>query len=356
MKTKNIQALIIFLAYIQYKLNVFCPELDEYVSDGLENQKKFKKLSSEIKVIKFNDKFTFRLKKPRCGRCGSTKHSISGYKSRILYILNEGKEKCNITTYECKNCHYLYYTDISSFVNDGSMVTQPVIDAVVENYSIFESSVRNIRDYFFKFHKVCISRQTIENILMNFKYDNSYKYGRCSGYYIFDALWVKENGTWFFLLALFDVKLNTIISYEIVEKEDPDTIRNFLSEATYNKNRIAITSDLKKEYMEPIRKLGFKQHFCSFHTSLKINRNIRDYIKKNKVSDDEMEKIKHYRRLILDIINNEPTEGGEHVGINNLKRRCKLIYDSGFECVFMNDNGAVSNLFLPSTNRKVIKE
>ncbi len=63
-----------------------------------------------------------------------------------------------------------------------------------------------------------------------------------------------------------------------------------------------------------------------------------------------------YADEILDIINNEPTEGGEHVGINNLKRRCKLIYDSGFECVFMNDNGAVSNLFLPSTNRKVIKE
>jgi len=60
-----------------------------------------------------------------------------------------------------------------------------------------------------------------------------------------------------------------------------------------------------------------------------------------------------YPTQVLDIINDEPKEGLENVGINNLKRRCKLLYGQGFECVFANDNGAASNLFLPYTKQGV---
>lgn len=58
-----------------------------------------------------------------------------------------------------------------------------------------------------------------------------------------------------------------------------------------------------------------------------------------------------YPEELLEALNGEPQEGSENVGINNIKRRCKLIYGSEFECVFTNDNGAVSNLFLPWKDR-----
>ena len=54
-----------------------------------------------------------------------------------------------------------------------------------------------------------------------------------------------------------------------------------------------------------------------------------------------------YPEDTLETINCEPTEGSSHVGINNLLRRCRLIYSNDFEWIFENDNGAVSNLFLP---------
>ncbi len=54
-----------------------------------------------------------------------------------------------------------------------------------------------------------------------------------------------------------------------------------------------------------------------------------------------------YPEKVLEIINGEAVEGSENVGINNIKRRCALLYDNGFECIFSNDGGAVSNLFLP---------
>jgi len=79
------------------------------------------------------------------------------------------------------------------------------------------------------------------------------------------------------------------------------------------------------------------------------------YISINELDADEEQILDLYIRdngegyptQVLDIINDEPKEGLENVGINNLKRRCKLLYGKSFECIFANDNGAVSNLFLP---------
>jgi len=42
-------------------------------------------------------------------------------------------------------------------------------------------------------------------------------------------------------------------------------------ESTYNQDRKYIVTDLKHEYRQPIRKLGFKHQFCVFHTKQKIN-------------------------------------------------------------------------------------
>ncbi len=84
------------------------------------------------------------------------------------------------------------------------------------------------------------------------------------------------------------------------------------------------------------------------------------YISVNELNNDEDSILDVYIRDngdgypddMLSIINGEPEECSEHVGINNLKRRCNLIYGNDFECVFTNDNGAVSNLFLPLISRE----
>lgn len=59
-----------------------------------------------------------------------------------------------------------------------------------------------------------------------------------------------------------------------------------------------------------------------------------------------------YPEEFLDPLNSEPAEGSRHVGINNLLRRCRLVYGTDFEWIFANDNGAVSNLFLPFINEE----
>ncbi len=87
-----------------------------------------------------------------------------------------------------------------------------------------------------------------------------------SGYYLFDSLWTKINGVWNYFLVLFDVKLNSVVSMELVESEDIGTIYKFLDDSLRNQPKICIVSDLKDEYHPAIEKVGVRHQFCMFHT------------------------------------------------------------------------------------------
>lgn len=110
-------------------------------------------------------------------------------------------------------------------------------------------------------HNIEISHQSIENILLKSYYEFDYENWSYSGYYLFDSLWVKINGVWMYLLALFDVKLNTIVSIKLVESEDSETIYQFLDDSLRNQKKISIGTDLKNEYRKSIDKLKVKHHF-----------------------------------------------------------------------------------------------
>lgn len=54
-----------------------------------------------------------------------------------------------------------------------------------------------------------------------------------------------------------------------------------------------------------------------------------------------------YPAQVLEEINDEPAEDCVSVGINNLKRRCRLLYGDLVQYGFYNESGAVSDLVLP---------
>lgn len=61
----------------------------------------------------------------------------------------------------------------------------------------------------------------------------------------------------------------------------------FLNESLRNQKKISIGTDLKHEYREVIDKLEVKHHFCKFHVKQNINKRIKDYFDKNKLTDKE---------------------------------------------------------------------
>lgn len=59
-----------------------------------------------------------------------------------------------------------------------------------------------------------------------------------------------------------------------------------------------------------------------------------------------------YPDNILEEVNGKPKTGEKHVGINNLKRRCELLYGIHAEFSFYNMDGAVSECILPEREEK----
>lgn len=298
---------------ITYKLYDFFEEFNNFRSEesnhrfGCENMSK-----NLIRHLKKGNIY-FKNKKSICPSCKSHKIIEDGNYPRILYFLNFGKRKCFIKVYKCLECGKKFVTDMKSLVDENKNITKPVIDCILKLYSIFGDSLYKIQNYLKEQHKISISHQSIENILLSHKKENKVKYWSYSGYYLFDALWIRINGDWKYILALFDLKINTIINYEIVDSESSKVIYSFLSQSTRNQPRNYIVTDLKKEYREVIYKLGFKHQFCRFHTKQKINRDINNYLKKNKVDSEEEDKINWFKLLIFNILDSETLENAKEI-------------------------------------------
>ena len=145
------------------------------------------------------------------------------------------------------------------------------------------------------------SHQTIENWLFVNENILEFDLGRCSGYYVFDVEWIKINGEWKYRHTLLDSISNCIVADAIYDTEDETTVEKFLRESTANKNKIAITTDLDKKYTSIIPKLGFKHQLCIFHTKKSLNKQLKTFKDKNRISDEEYQEYHKQLKMIKDL-------------------------------------------------------
>ena len=96
------------------------------------------------------------------------------------------------------------------------------------------------------------------------------------GYYFFHVEWIKVNGNWKYGHRLLDTVSNYIIADAIYDTEDKTIVTKFLEEFTVNRNKIAIATNLDKNYSLIIAKLGFKHQSCIFHTKKSLNKQLKD--------------------------------------------------------------------------------
>ena len=116
---------------------------------------------------------------------------------------------------------------------------------------------------------------------------------------------MKINGIWNYILALFDVKLNTLVSIKLADSEDSKTIYQFLKESLRNQKKISIGTDLKHEYREAIDKLKVKHHFCKFHVKQAINKRFKDYFDKDQLTGEEKEILTDLKQDIYKVLDAE---------------------------------------------------
>ena len=302
MNTLNIEASSCTLSDKQYKLYDFIPEFSQFRTDEDKIRNGCQSIDNSLFVSTRKGEKYFKPVNVVCPECGSHDVVKNGTYSRKLIFLTIGEQNCVVQKYKCNKCGHVIYTDLSSIVNENANITIPVIEHIEYLYSCFDGSLHKIRKSLKKEHNIKISHQSIENIILDSEYEIKHENWSFSGYYLFDALWVKKNGNWKYLLALFDLELNTIVAKELVDSESIDNVYNFLNQSLRNQKKNCIITDLKQEYRVAIDRLHIKQQFCTFHTKQLINREIKDYIDKNNTSEEEIEIIYDYKRLFFDII------------------------------------------------------
>ena len=240
----------------EYKLSDFIPEFSEFRQSDDLSRFGCENIENNLIRLEKRGKIHFENRIAVCPSCKSHHTVKNGTYERKLIFLRIGERICTIQKYKCKKCGKVFYTDLSSLVYSNSNITLPVIDCIENLYQIYGAGLHKIRFDLKQQHNIEISHQSIENIILNSNYQFNYKNWEYSGYYLFDSLWVKINGEWNYILALFDVKLNTLVSAKLVESEDSTTIYHFLNESLRNQKKISIGTDLKHEYREAIDKLG----------------------------------------------------------------------------------------------------
>lgn len=125
------------------------------------------------------------------------------------------KWKLKFRVINVKKCGKKFKTDISEIVDENSNFTHEFKKKSLELIALFYGSLRNVAYKVKKDTKVDVSHQTIENWILNCKYQNEDLLNRYSGYYIFDVEWVKIKGSWNYRFTLFDSKQNTVVADEI---------------------------------------------------------------------------------------------------------------------------------------------
>ena len=288
-----------------YKLSYFCENLSKYEENHLKSVERDDNVFKSFNTWYKKDIFHIEVLDSFCPECFSKSVIKNGVKERKLYFYDEGVVNAEIQMYKCKKCGKKFKTDISDIVDDNSNFSNEFKEKCVELAGLFFGSIRKIAYKIKKDTEVSVSRQTIENWILGYEIPKKEVKNRYSGYYIFDVEWIKLNGFWNYRFALFDSKQNIIVADEIYSKENSTNIQKFLEESTRNQKKIAITSDLDEKYKPIIEGLEFKHQWCLFHVFKNINKKIKEYIRDNELSDDELENIRQEKLEIFSLFDSQ---------------------------------------------------
>lgn len=359
MANNNINAPYDYMESKQFKLFDFVPEFSEFRQSDDLSHFGCQNIGDNLIRLEKHGKIYFKNKIAVCPSCNSRNTVKNGTYERKLIFLRIGDQICTIQKYKCKKCGKVFYSDLSSLVYLNSNITLPVIDCIKNLYQIYGAGLHKIRFNLKQEHNIEISHQSIENILLKSDYEFDYENWSYSGYYLFDSLWVKINGVWMYLLALFDVKLNTIVSIKLVESEDSETIYQFLDDSLRNQKKISIGTDLKHEYRKSIDKLKVKHHFCKFHVKQRINKRFKNYFDKNKLDEKSIDRLINLKQLIFQLLDAETLDESKNIQDKLINFKCennkfikKLLWNFIIPH-FKKLTTHLENQYIPSTNNKI---
>ena len=218
-----------------------------------------------------------------CPHCNSRKVIQWGLYSKNI-ISEQYCGNITIQRYYCKKCNKTFITNFKEHFDLYSNISNSLKEKASQIKELNWSSLRDIAQYYKIFYGIDISHETIRKALIVIEGNEiDYNIGNLSGYYGYDAQWIKINKTWRFRHALYDLIQRMPIAELFAEEESNKDVYDFINKYTEPKNRIAIVTDTKAGYDIVMRKLKFKRHqYCIFHFKKNLNKLARTEINKRK--------------------------------------------------------------------------
>lgn len=218
-----------------------------------------------------------------CPHCNSRKVIQWGLYSKNI-ISEQYCGNIIIQRYYCKKCNKTFITNFKEHFDLYSNISNSLKDKASQIKELNWSSLRDIAQYYKIFYGIDISYETIRKALIVIEGNEiNYNIGNLSGYYGYDAQWIKINKIWRFRHALYDLIQRMPIAELFAEEESNKDVYDFINKYAEPKNRIAIVTDTKAGYDIVMRKLKFKRHqYCIFHFKKNLNKLVRTEINKRK--------------------------------------------------------------------------
>ena len=220
---------------------------------------------------------------PICPHCKSRK--VTKWTIYSKNIISE--DYCGeilIRRYFCKRCRKTFITNLNDYFDFHSHISNSLKEKSWQIKELGWTSLRNIAKYYKIFYGIKISHETIRKALIVIEGNEiDYKLPKLSGYYGYDAQWVKINKKWRFRHALYDIVQKMPVAELFAEEELNEDVYYLINKYTKQKDRIAIVTDTKSGYNTVMHDLDFNRHqYCTFHFKLNLNKQIKDEIKKIK--------------------------------------------------------------------------
>lgn len=300
-KKVNKASLVNNISEVQQKLFAF-----ENYDHGVQKKKKRKNVSkvndiqSKLDVgdykdpeIKISDEYSSKVFmdengvinciNPICPHCNSRKViQWSLYSKNIISEHYSGE--IIIQRYYCKKCKKTFLTDLNDQFDSHSNISNSLKDKACEIKELNWSSLRDIAKYYKIFYNLDISYETVRKTLIVIE-GNEIKYniGNLSGYYGYDAQWIKINKIWRFRHAIYDLIQKMPVAELFAEEESNQDVHDFINKYIEPKDRIAIVTDTKAGYDAVMNELKFKRHqYCTFHFKKNLNTLVRNKINEYK--------------------------------------------------------------------------
>lgn len=238
---------------------------------------------------------------PYCKHCHSHHFIRKGCNWRTICLEVGIFIRVRVKRYLCKRCRLHYQVEFPDSYEKHCTYCVKFKEVVRRHFRNGYISLRHLKKFIKSSMGVDISHESIRKFLETtdslYYRDDNFK---PSGYYGFDSQWVKINKKWHYRLALFDLVNNRPLAEAIEEKEDYETIKNFLTRSVAPKDRKAIVTDNGVGYEKIMEELNFDHQLCTFHlekhlwelTNKESNKMARKYRAKLKKENPKFSKTK----------------------------------------------------------------